>query len=65
MVPADDAELWGVDSQTWPVIARTMVNASITKLIVGSTGINVMSVNDHAHADTPDEQGKRPLVTMR
>lgn len=59
------AELWGVDSQTWPVIARTMVNASITKLIVGSTGINVMSVNDHAHADTPDDQGRRPLVTMR
>jgi broad specificity phosphatase PhoE len=59
------AELWGVDSQTWPVIARTMVNASITKLIVGSTGVNVMSVNDHAHADVPDDHGRRPLVTMR
>jgi broad specificity phosphatase PhoE len=59
------AELWGVDSQTWPMISRTMVNASITKLIVGSTGINVMSVNDHAHADVADAKGGRPLLTMR
>lgn len=59
------SELWGISPQNWPKVSRTMVNASITKLIVGSSGINVMSVNDHAHADIDDDDGDRLLMTMR
>jgi broad specificity phosphatase PhoE len=59
------SELWGISPQNWPSVSRTMVNASITKLIVGASGINVMSVNDHAHADIDDDAGDRPMMTMR
>ncbi|GAA1482001.1 histidine phosphatase family protein [Gordonia sinesedis] len=43
------AELWDVPAQRWPVMARTMVNASVSKLIVGRRGISVVSFNEHAH----------------
>lgn len=43
------ADLWGVPDRQWPVIARTMVNASVTKLVVGRRGVSVVSVNEHAH----------------
>jgi broad specificity phosphatase PhoE len=60
------ADLWGISPENWPAVSRTMVNASVTKLLVGRSGINVMSVNDHAHADIDDDtDGTRPLVTMR
>ncbi|HEY9311549.1 histidine phosphatase family protein [Williamsia sp.] len=59
------SDLWGISTDNWPGVSRTMVNASITKLIVGKSGINIMSVNDHAHADIDDEDGRRSLVTMR
>ncbi len=59
------SELWGISPANWPKVSRSMVNASLTKLIVGSTGINIMSVNDHAHADVADDDGKRLLMTMR
>ncbi|PYE18072.1 broad specificity phosphatase PhoE [Williamsia limnetica] len=59
------AHLWGISPENWPSVSRTMVNASITKLIVGKSGINVMSVNDHAHADVDDDDGRRLMMTMR
>ncbi|WP_231373574.1 histidine phosphatase family protein [Nocardia sp. 348MFTsu5.1] len=59
------ADLWGISTDNWPGVSRTMVNGSITKLLVGRSGINVMSVNDHAHADIDDADGERPMVTMR
>lgn len=60
------ADLWGISPENWPAVSRTMVNASITKLLVGRSGINIMSVNDHAHADIDDDnEGNRPMVTMR
>ena len=43
------AELWGVPPHRWPAMARTMVNASVTKLLVGRSGTSVMSLNEHAH----------------
>ena len=43
------AELWGVPPHRWPAMARTMVNASVTKLLVGRSGVSVMSLNEHAH----------------
>ncbi|HMS75552.1 histidine phosphatase family protein [Gordonia sp. (in: high G+C Gram-positive bacteria)] len=43
------AELWQVPDAHWPVLARTMVNASVTKLISGRSGLSVISFNEHAH----------------
>ncbi|MBD0023951.1 histidine phosphatase family protein [Gordonia pseudamarae] len=43
------AELWQVPDARWPVLARTMVNASVTKLISGRSGLSVVSFNEHAH----------------
>lgn len=43
------ADLWGVPPERWPVMARAMVNASMSKLIVGRRGISVVSFNEHAH----------------
>ncbi|MFT4085560.1 MAG: histidine phosphatase family protein [Gordonia sp. (in: high G+C Gram-positive bacteria)] len=43
------AQLWGVPGAQWPVLARTMVNASITKIIVGRSGLTVVSINEHGH----------------
>ncbi|MYR07213.1 histidine phosphatase family protein [Gordonia sp. SID5947] len=42
-------QLWDVPAQTWPLLSRTMVNASVSKLIVGRTGVSVVSFNEHAH----------------
>ena len=43
------ARLWGVPPQRWPGLARTMVNASVSKVIVGRRGMTVTSVNEYAH----------------
>ncbi|MGE2715473.1 histidine phosphatase family protein [Mycolicibacterium litorale] len=59
------AQLWAMSPQSWIPLARTMVNASITKLIVGRRGVSVVSVNEHAHLDTPDDTGARPVLTFR
>ena len=48
------ARLWGVPAQSWPALARAMVNASYTKLLVGRRGITVVSVNEHAHLSATD-----------
>lgn len=42
-------------------INRVLVNASITKLAIGSTGTNLISFNDHSHLEEAD----RALVTYR
>ncbi|MGO3327184.1 histidine phosphatase family protein [Gordonia sp. (in: high G+C Gram-positive bacteria)] len=43
------AQLWSVPGTQWPTLHRTFVNASITKLIVGRRGLQVVSFNEHAH----------------
>ena len=35
-------------------MARTMVNASISKLIVGRSGVSVVSFNEHGHLSDRD-----------
>lgn len=45
---------WGVPAQTWPVMARAMVNASVSKLLVGRRGITVVSMNEQAHLSATD-----------
>jgi broad specificity phosphatase PhoE len=59
------AQLWGPDDQNWIRMARTMLNASITKFIVGRAGVSVVSVNEHAHLETATDTGQRPWMTFR
>jgi broad specificity phosphatase PhoE len=53
--------LWGAPPSLFPALNRVIVNASVTKLAVGSTGTNVISFNDHSHLESVD----RALVTYR
>jgi broad specificity phosphatase PhoE len=53
--------LWEAPATLFPALNRVTVNASITKLAVGSTGTNVISFNDHSHLESVD----RALVTYR
>jgi broad specificity phosphatase PhoE len=59
------AQLWGLDGNNWIRMARTMLNASITKLIVGRGGVSVVSMNEHAHLDTATDTGLRRWMTFR
>lgn len=54
------ARLAGLPAERWPALARVVVNASITKLITGSTGTHLLTFNDHAHLE-----GDRSLITYR
>ncbi len=54
------AQLWGVDPAGWVTMSRTMVNGSISKLIVGQRGVSVVSINEHAHLEVPSQ-----LMTFR
>ena len=54
------AQLTGLPAERWPALARVTVNASITKLITGSTGTNLLTFNDHAHLE-----GDRSLISYR
>jgi broad specificity phosphatase PhoE len=53
--------LWGAPATLFPALNRVTINASVTKLAVGSTGTNVISFNDHSHLESVD----RALVTYR
>lgn len=53
--------LLGAPAETFRSLNRTLVNASVTKLAIGSTGTNVVSFNDHSHLELVD----RDLVTYR
>jgi broad specificity phosphatase PhoE len=54
------AHLLGLRTEQWPALARLTVNGSITKLITGRTGTNVLTFNDHAHLEED-----RSLITYR
>ena len=54
------AQLTGLPADRWPALARVAVNASLTKLITGSTGTNLLTFNDHAHLEAD-----RSLITYR
>ncbi len=43
------AQHLGISAQRWPALARSMMNASITKALVGRQGVTVLSVNEHLH----------------
>lgn len=49
-----------LDGAGWIRLSRTMINASITKLIVGGRGASVVSINEHGHLE-----GSPDLMTFR
>ncbi|HEX4751977.1 MAG TPA: histidine phosphatase family protein [Solirubrobacterales bacterium] len=51
----------GTPAEVFPALNRVLVNAAVTKLAIGSTGINVITFNDHSHLEEID----RALVTYR
>ncbi len=53
--------LLGAPAAVFAALNRVLVNASVTKLAIGSTGTNVVSFNDHSHLEAVD----RGLVTYR
>jgi broad specificity phosphatase PhoE len=53
--------LLGAPAEVFSALNRVLVNAAVTKLVIGSTGTNVVSVNDHSHLEAVD----RALVTYR
>jgi broad specificity phosphatase PhoE len=53
--------LLGAPAEVFASLNRVLVNASVTKLAIGSTGTNVVSFNDHSHLESVD----RALVTYR
>lgn len=53
--------LLGAPTEVFAALNRTLVNAGVTKLAIGSTGTNVVSFNDHSHLEAVD----RELVTYR
>jgi broad specificity phosphatase PhoE len=50
----------GLPDERWPGLARLIVNASITKVITGHTGTNLVTFNDHGHLES-----ERALITYR
>ena len=54
------AQVLGLPTDRWPMLARIIVNGSVTKIISGRTGTNLLTFNDYAHLE-----GDRSLVTYR
>ncbi len=52
--------LLGLPVWQWPALARVVVNGSITKILSGRSGTNLLSFNDHAHLET-----ERDTITYR
>lgn len=53
--------LLGAPAEIFAPLNRVLINAAVTKLTIGASGINVLSVNDHSHLEAVD----RALVTYR
>jgi broad specificity phosphatase PhoE len=60
-IAATVGALLGAPAEVFAALNRTLVNAGVTKLAIGSSGTNVVSVNDHSHLEAVD----RELVTYR
>lgn len=54
VIAAVAAHLMGIPPAHWPAINRTMVNASITKVITGRRGATLVSLNEHGHLEGVD-----------
>ncbi len=50
-VAAVVATALGLDTAAWLRLSRLVINASVTKLVVGHQGAGLVSFNDHAHVE--------------
>ncbi|GED96064.1 histidine phosphatase family protein [Gordonia crocea] len=48
------AQHLGIGVDQWPALARSMMNASITKTLVGRQGVTILSINEHLHLTDRD-----------
>jgi broad specificity phosphatase PhoE len=55
------ARLLGGDESLWARLNLVIVNTGVTKIVTGSRGATLVSLNDHSHVDGPD----RSLLTSR
>lgn len=55
------AQWLGSDARGWAALNRVAVNSSVSKLVHGRSGTNLLTVNDHAHL----EGQPRELLTYR
>jgi broad specificity phosphatase PhoE len=55
------AQLLGLSTEHWARLSRVIVNTGITKLVQGRSGLNLITVNDHAHLESSDGR----LITYR
>jgi broad specificity phosphatase PhoE len=51
VVAAVCADALGLDAHGWSRLNTVIVNSSVTKLVVGSRGTTLVSINDHAHLE--------------
>jgi broad specificity phosphatase PhoE len=40
-----------LDTAAWLAVSRLIINASLTKLVVGESGVTLVSFNEHAHVE--------------
>lgn len=43
------ASLWGMGVQQWAQVNSVLLNTGVTKVVTGSRGVSLVSVNEHAH----------------
>jgi broad specificity phosphatase PhoE len=51
VIAAACVHVLGIDPRALPVLNRTSVNASITKIISGGRGVSLVSFNEHGHLE--------------
>jgi len=60
VVSAIVSRVWGLDAQGTVRLNRVVTNTSLTSIVFGRQGMNLLSVNDHSHL-----QSNRDLLTYR
>jgi broad specificity phosphatase PhoE len=55
------AALLEAPEAAFPALNRVLVNTGLTKVVVGSAGMSLISINDHSHLEEAD----RALITYR
>jgi broad specificity phosphatase PhoE len=60
VISAIVSRIWGLDAQGTVRINRVVANTSLTSIVFGRQGMNLLSVNDHSHL-----AGNRDLLTYR
>jgi broad specificity phosphatase PhoE len=56
VVSAICASILGLTPEAFLSVNRTMVNASLTKIVHGRSGTSLVSLNEHGHFDGPNRE---------